>query len=175
MRAFQSHLGLISTTSRGSEVSPTLSLSIPPWSDFNLTSTRWRERQLWALSIPPWSDFNKETQSSIRRNRDLSIPPWSDFNPLNCRKLEWSIHLSIPPWSDFNLNRPEPLPSSPQAFNPTLVWFQQFHCANPSRVRKELSIPPWSDFNVELRNEFLDFERAFNPTLVWFQLTEDFS
>ena len=98
---FQSHLGLISTVlSDDREITLTLDLSIPSWSDFNqsgspheiawlsfqshlgLMSTCGSEECDFCESpfnpILVW--FQPELESEQISERVLSIPSWSDFN-----------------------------------------------------------------------------------------------
>ncbi len=57
MLSFQSQNGLILTRLTSSHAAPIWSISIPKWSDFNVTATH-RYCSPFNISIPKWSDFN---------------------------------------------------------------------------------------------------------------------
>ena len=85
-RSFQSHFGLISTCIKTIHKTPTASLSIPFWSDFN--------------------ESKMDIQSG---NRRLSIPFWSDFNagngwPIVLMKLVFQSHFGLISTSYFPLS-----------------------------------------------------------------------
>ncbi len=145
--SFQSHYGLILSTSTRKLDFFIVILSIPLWSDFislyvllnKDQKTTFNPTMVWFyhffrrflkikivfLSIPLWSDFILIDVPAVPlSSKALSIPLWSDFiSSLTVRSWAVATTLSIPLWSDFILRAKREIELAEKTFNPTMVWF----------------------------------------------------
>ena len=102
---FQSHLGLISTELIGIKTLTATDTFNPTLVWFQRFILQKSQTSPISLSIPPWSDFNAKKAWNEAASKDFQSHLGLISTQANRDVLAKLVgHLSIPPWSDFNTN-----------------------------------------------------------------------